>query len=116
MRMASATDTASSTAEAATAMSAGLRCVNCARKAQMPFNSLACSCFRLRSAALGLTPTKDSSTGSSTRLVNTSTATPMLALAASSWMTRMSISASTAKPTASHSSAVRPATNRRRKV
>ena len=57
MRMASATDTASSTAEAATAMSAGLRCVNCARKAQMPFNSLACSCFRLRSAALGLTPT-----------------------------------------------------------
>ena len=45
-----------------------------------------------------------------------STATPRLAVSARSWMTSMSITISTAKPTASASSAVSPARNRRRKV
>ncbi|MCY1438060.1 hypothetical protein D9M71_542440 [compost metagenome] len=40
----------------------------------------------------------------------------MLAVIARSWMTGMSISISTAKPTTSASSAVTPARNRRRKV
>ncbi|MNE42201.1 hypothetical protein D3C80_1363120 [compost metagenome] len=45
-----------------------------------------------------------------------STATPMLAMIARSWITWIWMIISTAKPTASHSSAVRPARNRRRKV
>ena len=44
------------------------------------------------------------------------TATPMLAVIASSRMTGMSITISTAKPTASARSAVSPARNRRRNV
>jgi hypothetical protein len=54
--------------------------------------------------------------GSSTRLVKISTATPMLAVMARSWITWMSMTISTAKPTASASSAVMPARKRRRKV
>ena len=45
-----------------------------------------------------------------------STATPMEAATASSRITWMSITSSTAKPTASASRAVSPARNRRRKV
>jgi len=48
--------------------------------------------------------------------VKISTATPTLAANASSWIASMRITASTAKPTASHSSAVSPATNSRRNV
>ncbi|MNF17503.1 hypothetical protein D3C80_2210420 [compost metagenome] len=59
---------------------------------------------------------KDSSTGIRIRLVKISTATPMLAVSASSRITGMSMIASTAKPTTSASSAVTPARNRRRKV
>ena len=55
-------------------------------------------------------------TGISNKEVKISTATPMLALMARSLITGMSISISTANPTASASSAVTPAINRRRKV
>ena len=54
--------------------------------------------------------------GSSSRLVTISMATPMLAISARSWITLIWMMNSTAKPTASHSSAVAPATIRRRKV
>jgi hypothetical protein len=54
--------------------------------------------------------------GSRIRFVKISTATPSDAATASSRMTWMSITSSTAKPTASASSAVSPARNRRRNV
>ncbi|MCY1433298.1 hypothetical protein D9M71_493230 [compost metagenome] len=74
------------------------------------------SIFRARSAAFLPTPMYDSATGISNSEVKISTATPILAVTARSWITGMSISISTAKPTASANSAVTPATNRRRKV
>ncbi|MNN48804.1 hypothetical protein D3C81_1633030 [compost metagenome] len=74
------------------------------------------SIFKARSAAFLPTPTYDSATGISNREVKIRTATPMLAVIARSWITGMSISISTAKPTASANSAVTPAMNRRRKV
>ncbi|MNV26289.1 hypothetical protein D3C71_1174070 [compost metagenome] len=103
-----------------TAMAAQRRSVNLSRKHHntpmpRPRSSLF-SARKLRSAAFRLTPQYDSSTGSSTRLVKISTATPMLAVTARSWITGMSISINTANPTASASNAVRPARNNRRKV
>ncbi|MCY1429815.1 hypothetical protein D9M71_457460 [compost metagenome] len=74
------------------------------------------SIFRARSAAFLPTPTYDSATGINKSEVKISTATPILAVMARSWITGMSISISTAKPTASANSAVTPAMNRRRKV
>lgn len=71
---------------------------------------------KARSAALRPTPTYDSATGINSSEVKISTATPMLAVVARSWITGISISISTAKPTASASKAVTPATNKRRKV
>ncbi len=57
---------------------------------------------------------KDRSTGSRTRFVITSAATPTLAINARVWMTSIFIVTSTANPTVSHSSAVNPAINKRR--
>ncbi len=51
-----------------------------------------------------------------TSFVKISTRTPMLAVSAMSWMTGMSMTIMTAKPTTFVSSAVRPVMNRRRKV
>ncbi|MNT39400.1 hypothetical protein D3C72_1756430 [compost metagenome] len=84
----------------------------------MPWPSCmpAVSAFRLRCAAPALTPVKENRIGSRTRLVKISAAMPMLAVMARSWITRISMTISTAKPTASASSAVSPARIRRRKV
>ncbi len=71
---------------------------------------------RLRRAAFGLTPRYDSSTGTRSSLVKMRMHTPMLVVNASSRITAMSITISTAKPTTLVSSAVSPAKNRRRKV
>ncbi|MCY1360560.1 hypothetical protein D9M69_471920 [compost metagenome] len=70
----------------------------------------------LRSAADGVTPLNDNSTGSRMRLVKISTATPILAEAARLRITGMSMMANTAKPTASARIAVSPARKRRLKV
>ena len=70
----------------------------------------------LRAAARGLTPVYDKATGTSSSLVKMRMHTPTLVATASPWMTGMSITISTAKPTTLVSSAARPAMNRRRKV
>ncbi len=70
----------------------------------------------LRAAAFLLTPVTDRITGSSTRLVNSSTHTPIVAAIASSRIAGIGISSSTANPAAPFSSAVTPATNNRRNV
>ena len=75
------------------------------------------SSLTLRVAAFGLTPVNDSSTGSSTRLVKSSTHTPIVAAIASSRIAgNRDQQQHRRKPAAPFSSAVTPATKSRRNV